>query len=164
MATKNYLKIICLGFVPWITVIPIHAQAETGTIIINKFTTPASTTEFGFTDDISAPNSFTLAHGQSQTFSDVPTGSYAVTENAPGPTYQLTAMTCLDPDGGSSVNLVTRTATIDLDDGETVECSFENELQNIAPPASIPTLNQWAVLGLILLLASTGLLVLRRRT
>jgi len=33
---------------------------------------------------------------------------------------------CSDPDSGSSVNLGTRTATIDLDAGETVTCTFTN--------------------------------------
>ena len=35
----------------------------------------------------------------------------------PGGGFDLTGLTCVDPDGGSSVDLGTRTATIDLDPG-----------------------------------------------
>ncbi len=41
----------------------------------------------------------------------------------------LSGIQCGSISGGSSVSLATRTATIDLDPGETVECSFENQLQ-----------------------------------
>jgi uncharacterized repeat protein (TIGR01451 family) len=98
----------------------------TGTIIINKVTSPGGGTGFGFTDDIAAPNNFSLDNGQSKTFLEVPVGTYTVTEDDPTPAFDLTGLTCVDPDDGSSVNLGTRTATIDLDSSETVECTFTN--------------------------------------
>jgi len=123
------LLLVSAFMLPGMIVSPAAAIELTGTIIINKFTIPSSTTSFGFTDNITAPNSFSLAHGDTITFNDVLPGTYIVTEDDPGPFYALTGMACLDPDGGSGANVATRTATIDLDPGETVECSFENDLQ-----------------------------------
>ncbi len=80
----------------------------------------------GFTDDIAAPNSFSLDDGGTKTFLDVLAGSYTITEDDPGPGYTLTALACVDPSGGTSVSLFTRTASIDLAVGETVECTFTN--------------------------------------
>ncbi len=95
-----------------------------GTIIINKTTTPAGGTSFGFTDDIAAPNSFTLNDGQSKTFLNVFPGSYTVTENDPTLAYDLTGLTC--DDNNSIANIGTRTATINVEAGETVTCTFSN--------------------------------------
>lgn len=62
----------------------------------------------------------------------VESGSYTVVEGDPnlvGTGFDLTALTCDDPDGGSSVDLVTRTATIDVDAEETITCTFTNTAQ-----------------------------------
>jgi hypothetical protein len=108
----------------------VHTASTPGllvaTIIINKVTSPSGGTGFRFTDDVVAPNSFGLDDGQEKTFLNVSPGAYTVTENDPAPAYALTELTCVDPDGGSSVNLGTRTVSIDLDAGETVECTFTN--------------------------------------
>ena len=106
------------------TCTPVTVSLTTGSIVINKITIPSGGAGFGFSDDIAAPNSFTLDDGQSQTFVNVPAGTYSVTESDPGPAYSLTDLMCVDPDGGSTANLGTRTATIDLDPGETVELSL----------------------------------------
>jgi hypothetical protein len=92
-----------------------------GTIIIEKVTVPAGGTGFGFTDDIEAPNSFSLDHGQSKTFIDVPSGQYNVTEDDPATTpggYELTDLDCNDTNSVESVG--TRTATINLEPAETL--------------------------------------------
>jgi len=115
------------------TCTPVTVSLATGSIVINKITIPSGGTGFGFSDDIAAPNSFTLDDGQSQTFVNVPAGTYSVTESDPGPAYSLTDLTCIDPDGGSTANLGTRTATIDLDPGETVECTFTNSQPVLQP-------------------------------
>lgn len=55
----------------------------------------------------------------------LPPGSYTVTEAAAAG-FSLTNLTCTDPDGGTTTNLATRTAAIDLDPGENVTCMFTN--------------------------------------
>ncbi|MCJ7509566.1 MAG: RCC1 domain-containing protein, partial [Dehalococcoidia bacterium] len=100
-----------------------------GTIVIVKATHPAGGTGFGFSDNIAAPNSFNLDDGGTKTFSDIFTDSYTVIEDypqvAPGG-FVLTGLSCTDPDDGSSVDLAARKATVDLDLGETVTCTFTN--------------------------------------
>ncbi|HXF05918.1 MAG TPA: hypothetical protein VNM72_10955 [Blastocatellia bacterium] len=61
----------------------------------------------------------------SQTFTDLAPGSYTVTEGAV-PGWALTNLVCTDPDNVTTVDLNTRTATIDLDAGETVKRTFTN--------------------------------------
>jgi hypothetical protein len=55
-------------------------------------------------------------------------GQYTVTEDDPTPAFDLTAIAC--DDGSSAIPstwyVVTRTATINLDPGETVTCTFTN--------------------------------------
>jgi hypothetical protein len=48
-----------------------------------------------------------------------------VTEMLPSG-WALESLVCTDPDNGTTVNLGTRRATIDLDAGETVTCTFTN--------------------------------------
>lgn len=102
---------------------------EVGVIEIVTATAPAGGTGFGFTDDIEAPNAFTLDDGATQTFARVPVGTYTVTEDDPTPTFDLTALTCIDSDAtgtASSGDTGTRTATIVLDPNETVTCTYTN--------------------------------------
>ena len=56
----------------------------------------------------------------------VAAGTYTATEqDVTG--WNLTDLTCQDPDNGSSTNLTTQQATLDIDGGETVTCTFRNE-------------------------------------
>ncbi len=106
-----------------------------GTIIIKKITIPTGGKDFDFRHDIGGPDGmFTLDDGKSKTFFDVAPGEYTVEEFIPKG-YQdgfvLTDLTCLDPDGGTIVDFDDELGTwgkayIDLDSGETVECTFEN--------------------------------------
>ena len=100
------------------------AGATTGTIIIAKETFPAGGTGFGFTESIT-PGSFTLNDGDTRTFSSVAAGTYTVSENDPaGVGYSLADLSC--DDANSTGDLVSRTATIELDGGEVVTCTFRN--------------------------------------
>ena len=104
-------------------------NTERGTIIIEKATDPTGGTSFGFTDDIESPNSFSLDDGQSKTFTNVLPGTYTVTEDDPTPGFDLTGLSCVDTDTGgtdSTTDLGDREATINLDPGETVTCTFTN--------------------------------------
>lgn len=104
------------------------APPTTGTIRIRKITFPGGGVGFGFTDDVPGPPGvFTLDDGGIETFTGVPPGTYTVTEDDPGATpggYTLAHVECDDSD--SAGNRFARTATIELQAGETVTCTFEN--------------------------------------
>ncbi|HNS52675.1 MAG TPA: PKD domain-containing protein [Anaerolineae bacterium] len=104
----------------------VRNQAQPGTIVISKSTAPAGGTGFAFSSDIPGGTAFDLDDGQSQTFGGLAPGSYTVSEVDPGVLYDLSGLTCTDPDGESVVDLGARTATLDLDPGETVSCTFTN--------------------------------------
>jgi len=72
-----------------------------------------------------------------RTFSGLTLGSYTVTEAA-ATGFTLTNLVCTSTEGTADTtvtNLSTRTATIDLDGGETVTCTFTNSIDSCTPPA-----------------------------
>lgn len=103
-----------------------------GTITIVKDAVPNDAQNFGFTGDL---GTFTLdddADGtlpNSTVFTRV-AGTYEVTEDAVA-LWELTGIEC-GADVGSSTNVSTRTATIDLDSGENITCTFTNEQDTTA--------------------------------
>ncbi|HEU4522749.1 MAG TPA: CHRD domain-containing protein, partial [Thermoanaerobaculia bacterium] len=100
------------------------AGAGTGTVIIAKTTAPSGGAGFGFTETMT-PGTFTLADGGTQTFAGVAPGTYTVTENDPSSGgFTLGDVSCNDADSTADDN--TRTATIRVDAGETVRCTFRN--------------------------------------
>ncbi len=108
----------------------IIAGEVSGTIVIKKVTIPAGGPEFGFTQAITEPGAFSLSDGETETFSTVAAGSYTVSEDDPlSLGYTLTGLSCDDTEAGipSTADLAKRTATIQLDSGETVTCTFTNE-------------------------------------
>ena len=116
-------------------VVGLDLEGSSGTIIIQKVTDPAGGMGFGFDDNIAAPNSFNLNHGGMRAFNNVATGSYIVTETDPTVTpggYSLTNLDCAESGANNSFGTVgTRTATINLEAGETVTCTFTNTLPNV---------------------------------
>jgi hypothetical protein len=100
-----------------------------GSITIVKSAVPTSTQAFTFTSSIPGNASFSLVDDgtppNSQSFLNLNPGSYSVTEVGLAG-WTLTDLTCTDPDGGSTVNPGTRTATIDVDAAENVTCTFSN--------------------------------------
>jgi hypothetical protein len=109
------------------------APPATGTIRVVKSTVPAGGSGFGFTDNVpGSTGSFTLGDGGVRTFTNVAAGTYTITETNPaGGGYTLTDVHCDDAD--SSGNTFARTASVHVQAGETVTCTFRN-LQN--QPAS----------------------------
>jgi hypothetical protein len=103
----------------------------TGTIHIRKVTSPAGGAGFQFTETMT-PGSFTLADGGDRVFTNVPAGTYTVTENALAG-WSLTDVVC--GDGDSTGNVAARNATIHLQAGESVTCTFTN-LQSVASPTN----------------------------
>lgn len=108
---------------------PPVAAITTGTIRISKATSPDGGTGFGFTDNVpGSAGTFILNDGGTQTFANVPIGTYTITENASA-SHTLTDIVCGDND--SVGNAFARTATINLQAGETVDCRFTN-LRNVS--------------------------------
>lgn len=79
--------------------------------------TPAT---FSLVDDGEGPGSASQAYTGLTTF-----GERTVTESAVTG-WALQSIACTDPDEGSSVALADRKATIDLDEGEAITCTFTN--------------------------------------
>ncbi len=117
---------------PGETVTCTFTNRQRGTIIINKFTDPSGGTGFAFANTIAEPFTFTLDDYQTETFLEVVAGNYLVSEDDPAPGYTLSTVTCIDSDEGgvvSSGNPANLNADINLDPGETVECTFINKEQ-----------------------------------
>ncbi|MBU1188141.1 MAG: DUF11 domain-containing protein, partial [Gammaproteobacteria bacterium] len=100
----------------------------TSTIIIEKLTVPAGSAQsFDFFGDLNAGAPFALTDTQTFTQQTAP-GQYLVVEGAVAG-WSLTNLVCTDPNGNSVVDIGARTATISLEGGETVRCTFTNTQQ-----------------------------------
>ena len=118
-----------------------------GSITIIKEANPESSQEFDFIAD-SALNdgNFTLVDDGTSAntivFEDlIDFRNYDVTEDVP-PSWILTSIVCDDPDEGTTTSGVT--ATIDLDEGENVVCTFYNakvdiDIQKTPDEQVVPT-------------------------
>jgi len=91
-----------------------------GTIIVEKQTNPdGDQTVFPFTGDAAG----SISDGQQIVVADLTPGTYTSTENVPGG-WVLNNISC--DDTNSFGDLGTKTATFNLDPGETVKCTFTN--------------------------------------
>ena len=147
-------------------------DTQAGSIVINKSAVGGNGT-FNFTGTVPGGAAFpiTTASGNgSVTFNGIAPGTYTVTEAVPTG-WSLTGLTCVDPTGDSTGNVGTATATIVLAAGESVSCTFTDNLIPPPPPpppppvapTNIPTLAEWALIMLAMLLLATGWLQYRRR-
>ena len=109
------------------------------TITIIKDTVPDDGQDFSYTTTGGlTPNTFSLDDdseptlSNAQTYNNVAPGSYSVTEAAVSG-FTLSNLTCDDPDSGTTVNISTAAASIDLDAGETVTCTYENTAKAVKP-------------------------------
>jgi hypothetical protein len=101
------------------------ANTKQGTIIVKKVTNPGGAAgSFTFTGDASG----SIGDNGTITVNNLAPGTYTSTEADPTPTFDLSGISCND--GGSanpsSGDTGTRTATFNLDPGETVTCTFTN--------------------------------------
>ena len=104
---------------------------DSGTIRIYKDAYPNNDSQaFAFTGTTPI-GSFTLDDNTNPTYSNtrsyaLPIGSYSITENAYPAWGTLTNLACTGDNNGS-VNLASRTATINLDKDEIVTCTYTNK-------------------------------------
>jgi len=109
-------------------------NALRGSITLVKDAVPDTAQDFAFTTTGAGLSSFSLDDDadvtlpSTRTFSNLAPGSYSVTETAQAG-WVLTGLTCTDPDSGSTVNVDGRVATLDLDAGENITCTYTNTQQ-----------------------------------
>jgi hypothetical protein len=96
---------------------------QPGTVTIVKKTTTSTTTAFNFTF---GDQNFTLINGQAQTITDVPPGSYTVSE-AVSSSWRLASVVCDDPTDDSPYFAGSAGLTVSVAEGEVVTCVFTNE-------------------------------------
>jgi hypothetical protein len=70
------------------------------------------------------------------TFDELEAGSYSVTEDEPPTGWSLDSLACDDPDDGTTISGAT--ASLDLDVGEHVVCTYVNTLTLGQPPTEPP--------------------------
>ena len=100
---------------------------QAGSLTVAKEADPADATSFEFetTPNVSG-GPFFLADGQSRTFASLPTGTYSVTELRHDD-WKVEDIGCTGGGDDTQEEQGGRTATIALDPGETVTCTFLNE-------------------------------------
>ena len=101
-------------------------NSQRGQIEIRKETQPAGAPEsFNFSGDL---GDFTLQDGDSNIRMDLPASrTYVIQEADPAPDFDLTTIACYESINLNSTHtLTTRTATVALDPGELVICTFTN--------------------------------------
>jgi hypothetical protein len=100
--------------------VQIEAPPQPGAIIVEKQTDPDGVTDsFTFSGDASG----SIKDGEQIVVGNLQPGTYTSQEVVP-PAWKLTSILC--DDSNSSGDLNTRTATFQLEAGETVKCTFTN--------------------------------------
>jgi len=136
-----------------------------GSITINKVAQGGNRT-FNFTSTGTGisptPFSITTVSGNgSQLFSGLAPGSYTVTETVPVG-WNLSTLTCTDPTSNSTGDVGTLTATINLAAGESVSCTFTDNLES-SSTISVPTLSEWGMIIFMVLVGLMSIYYLRRQ-
>jgi hypothetical protein len=112
--------------------IPYRAPAATSITIVAQARGGDET--FGFASSVAGAESFALTTqdgGARRTFPDLPAGSYRFTEAELPPAWALSTLACTGDGGGVAtvVDLASRTATVGLDGGEEITCTFVHVLE-----------------------------------
>ena len=148
----------------------VQAQPEGDCIItINKAASPAENTEFNFSITGDLEDSFTLADpsSPSESFGIDVNQTVTVTEDAIAG-WSLTGIECTEgvTNCGSDGFEPCLTATVEgnsvtffCEDNDTASCTFTNTFG----VSNIPTLSEWGLISLVVLLAIAGVILLRRR-
>ncbi|MGH1562460.1 prealbumin-like fold domain-containing protein [Mumia sp. DW29H23] len=107
-----------------------------GRVVIRKATDPSpdptdSTFTYATTGGLS-PSTFSLKDGDAQDYGgEVFAGQYTVTEDDPGPTFDLDEVTCeaSDTTHGTTIQINGATVSFDLKPLDTVDCTYVNDLR-----------------------------------
>jgi hypothetical protein len=115
---------LCSSSVVLVAFSPLMLDAQAGTAVVEMVALgPSAAATFEFTG---VPSGSVMA-GSSLQAASLAAGSYTTTLTPPSPEWVLVAITC--DDGGSSVpsrgDLVGRSATFNIEAGETVTCTFQ---------------------------------------
>jgi hypothetical protein len=111
-----------------------YTNSKQGTITIIKHTNGGDGT-FAFTTSGVAPlgggfnlttSGGTTDPNNNQVFSNVPLGSYSVTESAPPSVFQFTGLTCSVTGTGTTQSVASQTASITIAAGGTATCTYTN--------------------------------------
>ncbi|HEX5012732.1 MAG TPA: calcium-binding protein [Candidatus Limnocylindrales bacterium] len=90
---------------------------------------------FTLDDDSASP------YTNGKEYNNLDLGTWPTTAHVPAG-WQVKTIVCTDPDNGTTVDTAAAKATIDLDDGEVVWCTFTLEpIPQAPPPAPAPTCN-----------------------
>lgn len=129
-------------------------NTKLGTVVIKKSTAPSGGSGFSFSGSL---GDFSLDDGGEKVVGSLLPGSYSVSENDPsGSGYELSGLSCADSVKGgkrSSGDVGSRTASVNLDPGETVTCTFTNTeddtitIEKMAIPGGSETFDFNSTLG-----------------
>ncbi|WP_270373873.1 Ig-like domain-containing protein [Marinicauda sp. Alg238-R41] len=99
------------------------------TLVATTPSAPGSDTPFAYTSDLAAFQDLILTPSAGRASASVPDvrhGAYTITQNLPAG-WRVKSIECAgDSDSGSTFDVETARATIDLDPGESLVCTFEN--------------------------------------
>jgi plastocyanin len=141
---------------PGETVTCTYTNKQRGSIIIKKETDPdGASGSFSFTHNVGSNSDpavttpFNLSDGQSRTFTNVRAGSYTVTESDPTPAFDLATLDCDDDASATPSTTAGRVATVKVDPGETVTCTYTNKQRatvtlNKRESGALPLTHAWS--------------------
>jgi len=107
-----------------------------GKVIINKLTIPSGMPDiFHFAQDVNSSYDLNLTDQTGKVFMNVIPGEYTSTENDPRPNFDLIDLNCTESDAPNTTptttSLAQRLASINVDPGETVECTYTNRARGM---------------------------------
>jgi hypothetical protein len=157
---SDYESIACIA-----AAAPPPPPPAVGSITIIKNSVPDSGVDFRFNGDL---GSFTLDEDpassvpSSRTFGELPGGRYDVVEKKVQG-WKLTKIACTDPDDGTTAGVGAATASVDLDPGEDVVCTFTNARLAVLggpfplPATGVPGLGVLSLIGLFMIATGFGM-------
>jgi uncharacterized repeat protein (TIGR01451 family) len=136
-----------------------YTNIKTSAIVIRKQTSVATSDQFAFHFGSTA---FQLGSGGQYVIPDLDPGTYTVGESV-GSNWLLGEISCDDRTGGTTTNLATGEATIDLGLAEVVTCTFTNNLNGAILPPTGADSAPIALYATLAVLAGVVALTLSRR-
>jgi plastocyanin len=141
---------------PGETVTCTYTNKQRGSIVIKKETNPdGASGSFSFAHNVGSNSDptvttpFSLSDGGSQTFTNVKPGNYTVTESNPTPAFDLESLDCDDDASATPSTTAGLVATVKVDPGETVTCTYTNKKRatvtlNKRESGALPLTHAWS--------------------